>query len=301
MIVCEALLLTDRRSFKYPRIVLEEHEIKWKKSIKYLGVQLDRRLSFGEHLQITTAKAIQCGSALTRLMPNIGGPREAKKRLVASVVNSKLLYAASTWTCALNNHVILKKLFSAQRGVVMRIVSAYRTVSTSAVLVLASVSAIDLLAEERQETFQLRKELTCVDLQEIARAKEAIRKDGRRRLVEKWQTRWHGDQTGRWTHLLIPELATGLDRKHGQVGFYLAQALSGHGTCSASRKETMSRAATAVPLWKMQTTHSSSVSGGARKGSLSVGQWAHNSLLTRWSLSFSSLNRYGCLSSHPSP
>ena len=34
---------------------------------------------FGEHLQIASAKAIQCGAALTRVMPNIGGPREAKR------------------------------------------------------------------------------------------------------------------------------------------------------------------------------------------------------------------------------
>ena len=208
-----------------------------KKSIKYLGVQLDRRLSFGEHLQTATAKAIQCGAALAWLMPHIGGPREAKRRLVASVVNSKLLYAAPIWTSALNNHSILKKLFSAQRVVVMRIVSAYRTVSTSTVLVLASVPPIYLLAEERKETFQLRKELTCLtNLQEIARAKEAIRKDGRCRLVEKWQTRWHDDQSGRWAHRLIPELTTWLDRKHGQIGFYLAQALSGHGYFNAYLK-----------------------------------------------------------------
>ena len=148
-----------------------------------------------------------------------------------------LLYAAPIWTSALNNHVILKKLFSAQRGVVMRIVSAYRTVSTSAVLVLANVPPIDLLAEERRGTFQLRKELTCLtNLQEIACTKEAIHKDGRRRLVDKWQTRWHGDQSEIWTHLLM-----------------------------------------------------------------SVGQWAHNSPLTRWSLSCSSLNKNGYLSSHSSP
>ena len=109
----EALLVTDRISFKYPKIVLGEHEIEWKKSIKYLGVQLDRRLSFGEHMQIATAKAIQCEAALTRLKPNIGGPRKTKRRLVASVVNSKLLYAAPVWTRALNNHAIQKKLFSA--------------------------------------------------------------------------------------------------------------------------------------------------------------------------------------------
>ena len=97
-------------------------------------------------------------------------------------MNSKLLYAAPVWTSPLNNHAIQKKLFS-----------AYRTVSTRAVLVLASVPSIDLLAEEGKETCHLRKELTCLtNLQKIAGAKEAIRKDGRRRLVEKWQTRWHG-------------------------------------------------------------------------------------------------------------
>ena len=215
----EALLVTDRRSFQYPRIVLGEHEKEWRTSIKYLGVQLDRRLSFGEHLRITSAEAIQCGANLARLMPNIGGPREAK-RLVANVVHSKLLYAAPVWAKALQNHAIQRKLFSAQRLVALRVVSAYRTVSTSAALVLASVPPIHLLAEERQETFQLRKELTCTDPQEIARAKEAIRKDGRRKLVEKWQMRWHGEQTGRWTYRLIPELATWLNREHREVCFY---------------------------------------------------------------------------------
>ena len=111
------------------------------------------------------------------------------------MVHSKLLYAV--WANALQNHAIQRKLFSAQRLVALRIVPAYRTFSKSAVLVMGNVPLIDLLAEERQETFQLRKALTCADLQGIARAKEAIRKDGRRRLVEKWPMRWHGEQTER--------------------------------------------------------------------------------------------------------
>ena len=45
--------------------------------------------------------------------------------------------------------------------------------------------------------------------------------------------RWRGEQTGRWTYRLIPELTTWLNRKHGEVGFYLAQALSGHGYFNA--------------------------------------------------------------------
>ena len=58
---------------------------------------MDRRLSFGEHPKIAANKTIQCGAKLARLMPNIDGPREAKRRLVASVVYSKLLYAAPVW------------------------------------------------------------------------------------------------------------------------------------------------------------------------------------------------------------
>ena len=48
--------------------------------------------------------------------------------------------------------------------------------------------------------------------------------------------RWHGEQTGRWTYRLIPELATWLNRIHGKVGFYLAQALSGHDCFDACLK-----------------------------------------------------------------
>ena len=77
----------------------------------------------------------------------------------------------------------------AQRSVALKIVSAYRTVSTNSVLVLESVSPIDLLAKDRQETSQLRKELTCIsDLQETVRVKEPstkmegadLSRDGRR-------------------------------------------------------------------------------------------------------------------------
>ena len=129
-------------------------------------------------------------------------------------------------------------------------------------------------------------ELTCAVLQEIARAKEAIRKDGRHRLVEKWQMRWHGKQTGRWTYRLIPGLATWLNRKHGEVG--------------ASRRETRRFVATVISLWIMQSKHSSSAQNGVWQGRPSVRQWVPSLLLTRWSLSCSSLSGSGRSSSHSS-
>ena len=70
---------------------------------------------------------------MARLMPNIGGPRESNRGLVATVVHLKLLHAAPVLANALQNHAIQRRLFSAQRGIRLRIVLAYRTVSTSAV------------------------------------------------------------------------------------------------------------------------------------------------------------------------
>ena len=52
---------------------------------------------------------------MTRLIPKIGAPREAKRRLVASVVLSKLVDATPVRANALQNHAIQRKLFSAQR------------------------------------------------------------------------------------------------------------------------------------------------------------------------------------------
>ena len=174
--------------------------------------------------------------------------------------------ASSTWGCSW----IQRRLLSAQRGAALRIVSAYRALLTGAVFVLVSVPPIDLLAKEGQETFQLQKELACItDLQEIARAKKANRKDGRHRLVERWQMRWHCEQTGRWTYRLFPELATWLNRKQGEVGFYLAQALSGHGCLNAylqrfkkRDQKTRRRVSTAIPLRTMRRTQSSSALNG---------------------------------------
>ena len=75
----EALLVMDRRSFQYPRIVLGEHEVDWKTNIKYLGAQLDHRLSFGEHVKIAAAKAIQCGASLARICQTSVDPGKRKE------------------------------------------------------------------------------------------------------------------------------------------------------------------------------------------------------------------------------
>lgn len=61
------------------------------KRFKYLGVTFDPRRSFMAHLREASAKAEKSVVAVARLMPNIGGHSAAKKRLLASVAESRLI------------------------------------------------------------------------------------------------------------------------------------------------------------------------------------------------------------------
>lgn len=68
-----------------------------KRDIRYLGVQLDTRLSFTAHTSKAAAGAKKAVTDLGRLMSNIGGPSQSKRQLLTSVVNSRLLYGAQVW------------------------------------------------------------------------------------------------------------------------------------------------------------------------------------------------------------
>ena len=63
----------------------------------------------------------------------------------------------------------------------------------------------------------------------------------------------HGEQTGR--NRLISKLATGLERRHGEVGSYLTQALLGHGCFKAYLKRFKEKDDLFVRIsWKFDTT-----------------------------------------------
>lgn len=219
----EATLITSRRAFVKPGLQLGTMHIPWSKSIRYLGVQLDR-LSFATHLIRTAEKAAACAASMARLMPNIGGPSDAERRLLISAVCAKVLYAAPIWADAMKQGPA-RKLGSVLRISAIRIVSAYRTVSESAILVLAGMPPVDLMAKERKEIHEEMRENTGEQNKRQTQA--------RQRLLQKWQIRWDTATTGRWTHKLIPTIKPWIERKHGNMNYYLTQAFTGHGSFNA--------------------------------------------------------------------
>ncbi|XP_050064771.1 uncharacterized protein LOC126553675 [Aphis gossypii] len=126
--------------------------------MRYLGMIIDKSLLFKSHLKKAAAKAEGIGMQLARLMPNVGGPREDRRRLLSLVVHSVLLYGAPVRAHTLDlvpgNVRLLNKT---QRKVLLRCMCAYRKVSEAALNVLSSTLPADLLARERESEFRKRR------------------------------------------------------------------------------------------------------------------------------------------------
>ena len=92
-----AVLVTKRRKFDYPKLVLYGYTIQFQDSIWYLGLWIDRHWNFKDHIRRTSTKAGNVGTALQQLIPTVGGLKQGSLALLATVVNSVLLYGSPLW------------------------------------------------------------------------------------------------------------------------------------------------------------------------------------------------------------
>ena len=217
----EVVLISKRRKNTTVKIKVGGKTIYSQPSLKYLGVIIDRRLNFKRHIEYAATKASSIATTISRILPNIGGPRQSRRLLLSRVVSSVLLYAAPVWATALNNKVNCRKLGMAYRLSALRVCSAYRTTSGEAAYVLAGMLPIDILAKESRRLY---------DKTYAAGESSAFRRQlARWESIERWQQRWDESQTGRWTYRIIPDIRRWFERNHGELSHELTQFLSGHG------------------------------------------------------------------------
>jgi len=214
-----AIMLTSKRGYVEPRFFLEGERIKFEEHIRYLGVELSRILGFGKHVECAAEKAMKTVSSLSRLMPNVGGPKQKKRQLLMSAAQGQLLYAAPVWASALVFEKNVRTLLGPQRKMAIRIACAYRTVSTNAIIVVTGMLPLHLMVAERSAIHAAKKTGSAPP------NKKELREDSR----NKWQSEWRNTVTGGWTKRLIPDLRPWVSRSSGAVNYHITQFLTGHG------------------------------------------------------------------------
>ncbi|XP_062539084.1 uncharacterized protein LOC134207375 [Armigeres subalbatus] len=193
-------------------ITVEEVTIDWRE-VKHLGVMIDDRLNSNSRVDYAYEKATKAITALTRIISNNPAISSSKRRLLASVSTSILRYGAPDSAAGV---ITRRNLTRLNRLMAMRVASAYRTITMDAVCVIAGMDPINILLEEDCECYRRRG---------TAGARVIAKAD----LTRKWQLTWDSSSKGTCTYRLIPNLSLWVDRKHGEVNFFLTQFLSGHG------------------------------------------------------------------------
>ena len=212
----EVVLISNCKLTQQAVITVGDHAISSKRGLKLLGVMIDDRLNFNSHVDYICGKAATVSTALSRIMSNSSAISSSRRRLLASVSTSIMRYACPTWITALQTKRNRGRLARTHRLMAMRVVSAYRTISSEAVCVIAGMIPIELLLEEDTQCYR-------------DRGVRGIRKRVRTDTMRKWQQQWDTVEKGRWTHRLITDLSMWVSRKHGEVNFHMTQFLSGHG------------------------------------------------------------------------
>ncbi|SPP81369.1 blast:Putative 115 kDa protein in type-1 retrotransposable element R1DM, partial [Drosophila guanche] len=147
----EAVLISSRKAVETASVQVGGTTIRSQRAIKYLGVLIDTRLSFKEHLEYVQRKASGTAGALSRMLLNTRGPKQATRKLLTSVVTSQILYAAPAWAKAAQVKTYMRGVEATYRLCALRIACSFRTVSDEAALVIAGQVPLRELIRERAE------------------------------------------------------------------------------------------------------------------------------------------------------
>lgn len=209
----EAVILVGRRKLTQMELQVVDTRVVTAAALNYLGIAFDRNMRMREHVQNIGRKASRVADALRRIMPRTGGAKTDRRRVLASVIYSIMLYGAPTWGGILKYAKHTKILEAIHRKMLLGVTCAYRTVSTDALQVIAGIPPLPMMVEERCEIYRRKVE----------------RAEIRSGTIEKWQREWDTlELKAQHTKRYIPRISEWL-RSRKNITYFTAQMVSGHG------------------------------------------------------------------------
>lgn len=170
----EVVVLVGPKKLPVLTLKVEELCITSKVAVEYLRVWIWPGFNRGIHVARTVPRVEEAVRNLAKLMPNVEGPQVTARRTLSLVCSTMMLYAAPFWADVLQQQKHQTAVNSLQRRMALQIISAYRTVSGPAAMVIAALLPLDLLAAERRRTSK--------DL-------KTTKNEHRLRTMREWQSR----------------------------------------------------------------------------------------------------------------
>ena len=248
----------DRR---YPKFTAGGVDIEPSRVIKYLGVLIDSKLTFDEHLRDVKERCLKRIPLLQSVARNTYGYGfHARRTMFTGYVYSLLMYCSSVFY----HRLMLKKNQDLVRDIERRcniiMVRGYRDLSGHVAALLAGQAPLNLKIVSRSTRWMITHDEDVSHWGHLPKVDGNI-SDGftmdnqpvslpevmskwRSATLHRWELEWQGADVGRWTHSLFPTVRDRLREKHLTPTFWLSQALSGHGVFRAyleSRKRCNSK------------------------------------------------------------
>ncbi|XP_023212917.1 uncharacterized protein LOC111615713 [Centruroides sculpturatus] len=123
---------------RLPIIKMRNENIQIVKKLNYLGVTIDNRMSWNEHIK---GLKIKCNIIFNKLEQVANGTWGLRSSAMEGIYDGMFVpimtYAASVWCGKVHNSLQNKHLRQAQRIALLRLTKCYRTTSTEGLMVLA--------------------------------------------------------------------------------------------------------------------------------------------------------------------
>ena len=226
----------DKDNFSPSHLTVVDQAIPITDTIRYLGVVLNKRLTWEDHLQYTIGRAERYVPLLSTICRNMYGYSTWARRIMyKGTVLATMQYCSSVFYQEVaKNDYIKTSLQHLRRRMCINIARLYRSVGVEAAGVVAGIPPIDLLIAARAILWMKKRRYPVPDylgfhqVQWPAAGKgTTVIAEYKGRIAEIWQSRWDAHRYGRWTHRLLPDVRHGIPTQ--DIDFYLGQALTSHG------------------------------------------------------------------------
>ncbi|CAK9834318.1 Putative 115 kDa protein in type-1 retrotransposable element R1DM [Anthophora retusa] len=202
--------------------------------MKYLGLILDSHWKFEAHFEALVPRVERVTAALGRLLPNLGGPNVAVRRLYAGVARSMVLYGSPVWSGDLmvsrRSRDLLRRV---ERRLAIRCVRGYRTVSYAAAMALAGLIPLELQSESGAFAYDRGKELCAggIPSTEVKERVAAARRQAQRRAEERWRSQLSEPAIAakRAVQAVLPVFDQWVEGGRRGLTYRVTQVLTGHG------------------------------------------------------------------------